>query len=256
MQYDEEESRRTELAYLSPEIVEQRARTIEIIQPAVGETFVDVGCGPGLLALEIATAVGPTGHVVCVDSSAPMIALAEARCKSFPNVEFFGADAANLPVDDSSTDVATCTQLLLYVANVLDVLLELHRVLKPGGRIYVMETDWRSTVVHTNNEALTEKIIEAWDAAVPNPRLPARLSTLLRTTGFNSIQANAIPLISTSSDSDGFAMTMLKQCVIEARDQQIVSKEEGRAWFEQVAELGKKDEFFFCVNRFLFAAIK
>ena len=46
-EYNEEESKRTEQAYLSPEIVRQRARTFEVINPQSGEQIVDIGCGPG-----------------------------------------------------------------------------------------------------------------------------------------------------------------------------------------------------------------
>lgn len=256
MEYDEAESRRTERAYLSPEIVQQRARTLEIINASIGENIVDVGCGPGLLAHSLATAVGPTGSVTCVDSSAAMIGLAQNRCKDLPNVSYVEADVAKLPFDATSIDAVTCMQLLLYVANVKKTLTEMYRVLVPGGRLYIIETDWRSTVVHSNDDNLTEKIVSAWDAAMPNARLPARLGPILRDAGFESIQTEAIPLLSTDADPQGFAMSALKQCVVEAIAQERVSAAKGETWLDEFSDLGADDRFFFCVNRFLFTVLK
>ncbi len=64
---NEEESKRTEQAYLSPEIVRQRTRTFEVINPQRGEQIVDIGCGPGLLVHELAAAVGDEGRIVGAD---------------------------------------------------------------------------------------------------------------------------------------------------------------------------------------------
>ena len=254
--YNEEESKRTEQAYLSPEIVRQRERTLDISSPQPGEQIVDVGCGPGLLARELAAAVGKTGRVVGVDSSAPMLELARNRCADLSNVEFVECDATDLAVEDTSADVVTCIQVLLYVTDVRKALQEMHRVLKPGGRAIIMETDWRSTVLHSLDEALTEKIIEAWDKAVPSPRLPARLGPLLRQTGFTSVKTTAVPLASNDFTPDGFSMAMMAQSAEAACAQGIITESEGQAWLEGLQQLGAQDAYFFCVNRFLFSAVK
>ena len=256
MEYNAEESKRTEQAYLSPEIVRQRERTLEVISPQSGERIVDVGCGPGLLVHGLAEAVGNEGHVIGVDASSSMIALAENRCSAWSNVTFVECDATDLAVDDASADAVACTQLLLYVYDVERAITEFSRILKPGGRVIIMETDWRSAVLHSDDEVLTEKIIEAWDRAVPSPRLPARLGPLLREAGFSSVQIDAIPIISTSAVMDEYAMSMATQCAHAAREQGIIDKSQGREWIGSLAQLGAEDAFFFCVNRFLFSAMK
>jgi ubiquinone/menaquinone biosynthesis C-methylase UbiE len=255
-EYNEEESKRTEQAYLSPEIERQRERTLEVIDPQHGDTIVDIGCGPGLLAHEMAAAVSNAGRIVGVDSSSPMLELARNRCAQFSNVEFVECKATDLAVDDASADVVTCIQVLLYVADVEKALQEMHRVLKPGGRAIIMETDWRSTVLHSHDEVLTEKIIEAWDKAVPSPRLPARLFTLLRRTGFTSAQVEAIPIQSTDCTPDGFSMAMMAQSAEAACEQGIITQSQSQAWLEDLTQLGAKNAYFFCVNRFLFSAIR
>lgn len=256
LEYNEEESKRTEQAYLSPEIVRQRERTLAIINPARGERVVDVGCGPGLLALELSVAVGEKGRVIGIDSSPAMIGLAAKRCGELPNVELHEGDATGLNLDDASADVVCCTQVLLYVPDHEKAIAEMFRVLKPGGRVVVMETDWRSAVLHSNDEDLTEKIIAAWDKAVPSARLPARLGSLLGKAGFESVQIDAIPNISTSCEKGGFSMTMMEQCTQAATEQGTITEEEGREWLASLMQLGEEGAYFFCVNRFLFSAIK
>jgi len=256
LEYNEEESKRTEQAYLSSEIVRQRELTLEVIGPLPGEQVVDIGCGPGLLAIELAKTVGTDGCVIGVDSSAPMIGLAEARCSQLSNVEFLECDATDLAVGDASADFVTCMQVLLYVADVEKALDEMFRVLKPGGRAIIMETDWRSAVLNSNDEALTEKIIEAWDRTVPSPRLPARLRPLLRQAGFSSIEIDVIPLPSTDCTPGGYSMAMMSQCAQAACEQGTITEPEKQQWLDELAQLGAEDAHFFCVNRFLFSAVK
>jgi len=256
LEYNDEESKRTERAYLSPEIVRQRERTLAVIDPQAGEQIVDVGCGPGLLACELADAVGNDGQVICIDSSPSMIALAEERCATLSNVIFVECDATDLAVDDAGADALACTQVLLYVGDVKKALAEFARILKPGGRVVVMETDWRSAVLHSKDEVLTERIIEAWDRAVPSPRLPARLGAWLREAGFSSVQIDAIPVISTSAAMEEYAMSMMTQCAQAAREQGIIDDTQSREWISSLQQLGRDDAFFFCVNRFLFSAVK
>jgi ubiquinone/menaquinone biosynthesis C-methylase UbiE len=256
VEYNEEESKRTEQAYLSPEIVRQRKRTLELMAPVPGERILDVGCGPGLLALELSAAVGGEGNVIGIDASPAMIGLAEKRCCHLENVKLAEGDATNLAIDDASVDVVCCTQVLLYVGEHQQAISEMYRVLKPGGRVVILETDWRSTVLHSNDEALTEKIIEAWDNAVPSPRLPARLGPLLRDAGFESIQVEVIPNVSTSCEKGGFSLSMMEQCAQAAFEQGIISVEKRREWLADLLQLGADDAYFFCVNRFVFSAVK
>ena len=62
--YDEEEARKTDLAYSTPDIVRQRMRTLEALKLNAGEIVLDVGCGSGLLAQDMATYKGKAGAYV------------------------------------------------------------------------------------------------------------------------------------------------------------------------------------------------
>ena len=132
-EYDEKESKLTERAYLAPEVVRQRLRTLEVINPKNGEYIVDVGCGSGLLVHDLAVEVGSEGRVVGVDTSVPMLGLAEHRCADLPQVKLLEGDATDLTADEATFDAAACIQVLLYIDNTVKALSEIYRVLKPGG---------------------------------------------------------------------------------------------------------------------------
>ena len=82
MQFDEEASRAVEAAYLTPDVVEQRRVIREVLAAQPGERILDIGSGPGLLALELAAAVGPDGAVSGLDPSDAMLAIAARRQSS------------------------------------------------------------------------------------------------------------------------------------------------------------------------------
>lgn len=101
-----------------------RARTLELLGPPVGGTVLDLGCGTGLNFPRLVTAVGPTGRVIGIDSSAPMLAAAARRITAggWSNIALVAGDvtalstlldAAGLAVDAVDAVVATFVLSLL-----------------------------------------------------------------------------------------------------------------------------------------------
>jgi len=108
-----------------------------------GERVLDVACGTGSAALDAARAVGPsvgsTGRVVGVDLSGRMIDAARRRAAECGavNATFERMDAEDLALPDASFDVVLCALGLMYVPDPARALREMHRVLRPGGRLVV-----------------------------------------------------------------------------------------------------------------------
>jgi arsenite methyltransferase len=103
-----------------------------------GERVLDIGCGGGLDALVAASAVGPAGEVVGVDITPEMIdrALEAAALVPSARVTFAVADAAEgLPFPDASFDSALSNGCLNLSPRKRELLAEVHRVLRPGGRL-------------------------------------------------------------------------------------------------------------------------
>jgi arsenite methyltransferase len=170
--YDKKAAQDIELSYQTPEIVRQRIQTIEALALRAGEQVLDAGCGTGLLVHGMSSTIGSQGRIIGVDLSNDMLELAKQRCSEMANIELQQGSVTELDFADNSFDAASCIQTLLYVDDVEMALSELYRVLKPGGRVAIIETDWRGAVLNSPDDVMTRKILDAWDAAVSSPNLP------------------------------------------------------------------------------------
>jgi SAM-dependent methyltransferase len=104
-----------------------------------GDVVLDVGSGYGEPGLSAATAVGPDGHVTCLDISGDTLAFAETRARAagLSNVSFVEADIEALELAPASLDVVLSRAAIMYASNPLQTLRRLHTALRPGGRLAV-----------------------------------------------------------------------------------------------------------------------
>ena len=124
-----------------------------------GARLLDVGCGTGDDAIELARAVGPQGHVVGTDVSEAMVAEAQSRAAGtgLP-VEFRRGDLAGLSDPDDTYDGVRAKLVLMHCADVQAAAWEMVRVLRPGGRLSVFDYDFETTIVDHPDAAVTRDI--------------------------------------------------------------------------------------------------
>lgn len=96
----------------------------------------DLGCGVGSVAAELAPHVG---RVIAVDESKAMLTAARRRLSGHANVELRAGELEDLPVADGELDAAVLSLVLHYVPEPSQALAEAHRVLRPGGRVLVVD---------------------------------------------------------------------------------------------------------------------
>ncbi len=157
------------------------------LQP--GERLVDVGCGLGDVAIALAADVGPSGSVVAIDASEAMLAVGRQRsAEAGISVDFRVGDAQALPFDDGSIDACRSERALQWVPDVGRALAEMVRVLRPGGRLSVIDTDWRTLTFDLPDRAAGEAISEAmWALRGPAFDLGGRLLNLARDFGVQDL---------------------------------------------------------------------
>lgn len=245
-------SRRLETMYLSPDIVARRRAVLRALAPRDAERIVDIGSGPGLMAAELADLVGERGNICGVDSSESMIALSSARCANRPWLQFRKSDATALPYPDRSFDAAVCVQVLEYVRDIGAALAELFRVLRPGGRAVIVATDWASIVWHATDAGLMERVLQAWDAHLHDPRLPRTLSRELKSAGFALRHRGVISMFNPSYDENSYSGGLVGLVSSFVAGRQLATEQEMKRWADDLRELGERGEYFFSLTQFLF----
>lgn len=104
--------------------------------------LLDLAGGTGDVAFRVANAGGPNTHVTVADINREMLAVGRERAEKrglSANVDFQEANAEELPFEDRSFDAATIAFGIRNVPRIPKALKEIHRVLKPGGRAFVLE---------------------------------------------------------------------------------------------------------------------
>jgi SAM-dependent methyltransferase len=128
--------------FLSPAFASLLPRTLQIA---------DLGCGTGVALVELAPWVA---RVIGVDREGAMLDAAALRLRDRTNVELRKGGLEALPLEDAEVDAAICLLVLHHVPNLEPVFAEAHRVLRPGGRLVVVDMmahdreDWRHTMGH------------------------------------------------------------------------------------------------------------
>lgn len=247
---------RLEHSYRAPAIAAQRARTRAALGARPGEAGLDVGCGPGYLACELAREVSPTGRMVAIDSSPDMLASARARIAAAglaDVVEVRAGDATRLDFERGRFDFVVAVQVYLYVADVAGALAQAARVLRPGGRLLVVDTDWDSCVWLTADPARHRRILEVQAEHYTSPHLPPRLPGLLRDAGLRLRVAEAIPVVELAPSEDSYSRS-LAGMMADLASRRGIPRAEAEAWKADLLARTGAGDYFFSVNRYLFLA--
>ena len=259
LQFDDAGARRIEAIYSTPDVVAQRRWTRKALNLRPGESVLDVGSGPGFLAAEMASEVGPTGRVSGADISEAMLSMARMHCAKLSStalVDFQVGDATKLPFPDETFNAAVSTQVYEYVADVDAAIREVKRVLKPGGRVLVVDSDMDSIVWHGADPALTATILRAWDEHLVDPHLPGTLTRRLRSNGLTVQAQDAHTVLNLAYDKDTYSHGLIGLIKDFVPGRQGVTKEHADKWSEQLRRAGEAGSYFFSLNRYLFLAVK
>jgi arsenite methyltransferase len=256
LEFDRRLVQRLERLYTTRDVLRRRGLVRAVLDPRPGDRILDVGCGPGFYVTELLEAVGREGSVVGVDISADMLAVAAKRAAGHDNARFHQADATSLPVPDASFDRAVCVQVLEYVPDVPTALSEMHRALRPGGRVLVWDVDWATLSWHAIDQHLTRRVLAAWDNHLTHPSLPRTFAAQLRNAGFEDVRMDPYAFATTELIPDTYGGSLLPLIEQYVAEQGGMSQEEAKAWADEQRGLGDRGEFFCTVTQFCFTATR
>jgi SAM-dependent methyltransferase len=164
-----------------------------------GQTVLDVGCGPGYAALDLAELVGPSGRVVGIDKSERFLRVLEASCRQshIENIEshLTDIDAGEFP--EVIADRAWCRWVFAFVRDPRALLARIAAVLKPGGVIVVHEyfdySTWRASPRCAELEEFVRAVMVSWRDNGGEPDIALSLPRWLEELGF--VVRSARPII-------------------------------------------------------------
>lgn len=162
-------------------------------EPRPGSAVIDVGCGCGATTVEFARAVGPSGRVVGIDVSEPMLARARERLRGFPHAACMLGDAAELPLRDVGAELIVSRFGVMFFGDPVAAFSNLRTGLVPGGRVRfacwrpIRENPWLQVPLHAVYEYVPR--LPKPDPEEPGPFSFAdeeRVTRILTAAGFTA----------------------------------------------------------------------
>jgi 2-polyprenyl-3-methyl-5-hydroxy-6-metoxy-1,4-benzoquinol methylase len=220
----------------SPDQLQVNGALLDRLAPLAGERILEVGCGSGVLCRQVASEVAPGGRITGVDISPEFLRLAQdyaAGGDASSCMQWSAGQAEALPFQDASFDGAFAARLLLHVPHPQAVLNELARVVRPGGRVVVMDWDFDTVAVDHSDRELTRRLIH-WRCDHHGGNNWSGRQLWGRMVAAGLLNVKAAPLVSVArGENDSLTLSLFRAAQV-ARDGGAIAPEEYEAW---VAEL-------------------
>lgn len=183
------------LATLTAEL---KKRMLDFLDVSGSCRAIDIGCGPGLDIFAMAESLDEKGFAVGVDYDDQLISEAQefkSGSPVGPTAHFCNADATALPFRSAIFDACRCERLLQHITQPDLVIGEMVRVLKPGGRIAIADTDWGTLSIDTPEVDIERRLAHLRAKLYLNGFAGRQLFRLLKQHGTADIQVSVFPII-------------------------------------------------------------
>jgi ubiquinone/menaquinone biosynthesis C-methylase UbiE len=225
----------------------------DVLDPQKGEYLLEVGSGSGVLCRLMAKYISPGGLIIGIDNSPEVVKISQAYANSHnlnKVITFKVNEASKIDYPDGYFDGAFAARLLLYISRPLEVINELVRVVKTGGRIVLMDWDFETLVIDHSNRELTRRIFHWRNDYIDGNNWSGRqLFRLLRRGGMRKV--TAYPVVTIATDENSSLTQTLWHAASNALDQKIISSEEYESWVSEIKTRIKNQQYFASIVYFI-----
>jgi SAM-dependent methyltransferase len=229
-----------------------------LLEPAgirLGEVVVDLGCGPGFTACELATWVGPSGHVHGVEVNADFVEFGRSVVKDRRlegSVTFHHVTERKLPFSEDSIDCVVAKNVMVYVDDPLETYQECHRVLRKGGRVHAVEGDWGLAMAEPLPDDDWKVLISAASVAFRTPTAGRRLYGYASAAGFRDVTVSVV----CRPDTNGRLLPVVRNLCTYARASGVMEEQRINAILNRCEEAANSQTLLILIPQFLVTATR
>lgn len=228
-----------------------KQRSYEHLNIQAGDHVLDVGCGQGVDVYQLAERVGPDGEAVGVDNSETLLDAARERGEDVSNARFELDDATELSFPDNSFDAVRAERLLLHLEDPEQAVSELVRVVRPGGRVGLVDSDLGTTISDTPG-GYSFEFLSLEHAPARNPRIGRQLFRLAKQAGLSDIDPEVIAGVNNDFEYT-YEIGMIEDWLEAMIDVGEISRVEADEWVAGCREANEEDLYFSAGMGFLVA---
>jgi len=236
-----------------------KLKSYERMQIKAGDHVLDAGCGVGVDTVRLVDLVGAEGKVVGIDADHTMLEEAEKTIAGHPlyaNICHEIGDVLDLKYEEGVFDAVRAERLLQVVPKEYEkrIVSELSRVLKPGGRLVLSDTDWASASLALGNDELERRALRFFAESMrPNGYAGRTMYGLMAEASLKDLKVDVFPLVAHVTALTPFGGEWFFNGLLEAK---IASPEEVEFWKMRLDELEKNGSLFSTVNMVIVSGTK
>lgn len=230
-----------------PAVQELRKWTRPSLEVLAGGVVLDVGCGLGEVLIDLARTRSEPIRLVGIDASELMLDAARADAAAAGvTIDLRRGDAAALPFPDASFDAVRCERTLQWVNRPSDALHEILRVLRPGGSVVLIDTDWRTFALDVGDREV-EELLSRLMVIRSGADVGGRLRGMALDAGFEDVSVRGATAVVTDWSPDSregpagwIRAHMVAQLLTEAFD---MTESETAASSDALVEAARRGRF-------------
>jgi SAM-dependent methyltransferase len=228
-----------------------KQRTYELMQLKPGHRVLDLGCGPGIDTMALSERVGPTGEVHGADHDAAMVVEANRRAEAAGvagRVFHRQTDAGALPWPDGFFDATRSERVFQHLLDPERAFAEMVRVTRAGGRVVVLDGDWATFTIASDEIELERRLVRFHaERMINNPYSGRKLGGMFRSLGLQDVHVEGQPIIVTDY-ALARRVSRLDQIEQEALKAGAFDESDSRRWRASLQRAAALGGFFSSVN--------